>query len=103
MACGTPVVACRRGSVPELVVDGVTGFVCSDPAELADAVAATPRLEPADCRAHVQAHFDVPAMVSGYERAYRRVLDEITEPSVPRVGVSLVHGGAHHTDDVGRR
>ena len=38
MACGTPVVAFRRGSVPEVVVDGVTGVICDDAAELPDAI-----------------------------------------------------------------
>ena len=34
MACGTPVVALRGGAVPEVVVDGVTGYICDDPAQL---------------------------------------------------------------------
>ena len=46
MACGTPVVALGRGAVPEVIVDGVTGFVRSDPAELPAAIEAIGRLDP---------------------------------------------------------
>ena len=54
MACGTPVVALRRGSVPEVVVDGVTGVVCDTPEQLPDAIHAARRLDPAACREHVR-------------------------------------------------
>jgi glycosyltransferase involved in cell wall biosynthesis len=74
MACGTPVVALRRGSVPEVVVDGVTGVLCDDPGELPAAIAAARRLAPADCREHVRSRFDVDTMVAGYEAIYREAL-----------------------------
>ncbi|WP_067169326.1 glycosyltransferase family 4 protein [Microtetraspora niveoalba] len=74
MACGTPVVALSRGSVPEIVVDGVTGFVRGALAELPAAIEAAERLDPAVCRAHVARHFDVPVMARGYERVYHRVV-----------------------------
>jgi glycosyltransferase involved in cell wall biosynthesis len=74
MACGTPVVAFRRGSVPEIVVDGVTGIIADEPAELPAAIERARRLDPAACRAHVQAAFGTSAMATGYEAAYRRVL-----------------------------
>jgi glycosyltransferase involved in cell wall biosynthesis len=83
MACGTPVIALRRGSVPELVVDGRTGVICDSPIELADAIHAARRLDPVDCREHVERHFDVPTMAARYERAYRQVLADIAEPVVP--------------------
>ena len=73
MACGTPVVALRRGSVPEVVVDGVTGFVRDGLDELAEAVNRTAELDPEACRRHVAERFDVPVMVSGYEAVYRRL------------------------------
>lgn len=74
MACGTPVVALRRGSVPEVVVDGVTGVICDDASELPAAIAAARRLSAADCREHVRTRFDVAAMAAGYEAVYRRAL-----------------------------
>jgi glycosyltransferase involved in cell wall biosynthesis len=74
MACGTPVVALRRGSVPEVVVDGVTGIVCDEPAELPAAIIAARPMSPADCREHVRSRFDAGTMVAGYEALYRRAL-----------------------------
>ncbi|WP_182885953.1 glycosyltransferase family 4 protein [Microbispora sp. H10885] len=74
MACGTPVVALRRGAVPEIVVDGVTGFVRDTPAELPAAIEAVSALDPHAVRARVDRHFDLRVMVQGYEQVYRKVL-----------------------------
>lgn len=74
MACGTPVVATRRGSVPEVVVDGHTGFIVDDVDELAGAIERTDTIDPRECRAHVRAHFDLPVMAAGYERVYRSLI-----------------------------
>ncbi|MEW9547582.1 glycosyltransferase family 4 protein [Nonomuraea sp. NPDC050783] len=73
MACGTPVVALRRGSVPEVVRPGVTGVVCDRPDELPAAIEAAGSLTPADCRAHVNRHFDAISMARGYEKIYERL------------------------------
>lgn len=73
MACGTPVVALNRGSVPEVVVDGVTGFVRDNPADLPAAIEQAGHLDPADCRRHVEEHFDAASMAAGYERVYAAV------------------------------
>ncbi|MEV7806119.1 glycosyltransferase family 4 protein [Microbispora sp. NPDC088329] len=82
MACGTPVVALRRGAVPEIVVDGVTGYVRDTPAELPAAIEAVPALDPKAVRARVVRHFDVPVMAEGYERVYREVT--AAAPAAPR-------------------
>ncbi|MCC3763506.1 glycosyltransferase family 4 protein [Glycomyces sp. TRM65418] len=74
MACGTPVVALRGGAVPEIVVDGVTGFVCEDPAELPGAIARLDEIDPEACRARVVEHFDVARLGEGYEAVYRDAL-----------------------------
>ena len=73
MACGTPVIATPRGSVPEVVADGRTGFIVSVESYPEEAAAALKRLDeidPAACRAWVEEKFSKEAMVAGYERAY---------------------------------
>ncbi len=77
MACGTPVVALRRGAVPEVVVDRVTGRICDRLEELPRAVAEAEQLDPEACRAHVANRFDVAAMAAGYEAVYQRVLAQV--------------------------
>ena len=74
MACGTPVVALRRGAVTELVTDGVTGVICDDPRELPGALEAARELDPRKCRDDAEQRFDVPLMTSRYEAAFSRVL-----------------------------
>jgi glycosyltransferase involved in cell wall biosynthesis len=75
MVCGTPVVAFPRGAVPEVVVDGVTGIIVDSAAELPAAIDAATRLDPRDCRRHVEERFDLSVMAAGYERIYRDVVD----------------------------
>jgi glycosyltransferase involved in cell wall biosynthesis len=76
MACGTPVVALRAGSVPEMVVDGLTGYICERPEELPAALRRVDALDPEACRAHMYDRFDVPDMVEGYEAVYRRAITQ---------------------------
>ena len=77
MACGTPVIAYNRGSVPEVVKDGVTGFIV-DPDRgvegLVEAVGKIDQIDRAACRKHVEEHFTVEKMVEGYEKVYQKVL-----------------------------
>jgi glycosyltransferase involved in cell wall biosynthesis len=94
MACGTPVVALRRGSVPEVVVDGVTGVLCDDPLELPGAIEAVRRLAPADCREHVRSCFDVDTMVAGYEALYRAALSSRTPTRTDDLRLPGRRGGA---------
>jgi len=74
MACGTPVIAWRNGSVPEVVADGETGFIVSSVDEMAAAVDRVGELDPHTLRARVEQRFSAKAMVAGYERAYERAL-----------------------------
>jgi glycosyltransferase involved in cell wall biosynthesis len=74
MACGTPVVATPLGAVPEVIVDGRTGFLVDTVDEAVAAVGRLDRLERATCRAHVEANFSVDRMVEGYLSVYRSVL-----------------------------
>ncbi|HZM83546.1 MAG TPA: glycosyltransferase family 4 protein [Candidatus Limnocylindrales bacterium] len=74
MACGTPVVALRGGAVEEVVADGRTGLICDSVEQLPHGIEEAARLRPADCRRHVQEHFDVPIMAAGYERLFHQVI-----------------------------
>jgi glycosyltransferase involved in cell wall biosynthesis len=74
MACGTPVVALRRGSVPEIVTDGVTGLVRDDTGDLPAALEAVGDIDPRACRERAENEFDLPVMVSRYEEVYRKLL-----------------------------
>ncbi|MDY0910168.1 glycosyltransferase family 4 protein [Microbacterium sp. CFBP9034] len=75
MACGTPVVATRRGSVPEVIEHGRTGIIVDAFEDLPAAIAGADELDPHACRERVAQHFDLPVMGAGYERVYRQVLE----------------------------
>jgi glycosyltransferase involved in cell wall biosynthesis len=74
MVCGTPVVAFRRGSVPEVVAHGVTGYVVDMLPEMVAAVSRIDEIDPYICRRWVEERFNVPRMTDDYLAAYRRVL-----------------------------
>lgn len=93
MACGTPVVTLDRGAAREIVVDGVTGFVCADPADLPAAIARARDLDPRACRRHVELNFNSAGMALGYEQIYRRVLSAGT-PALNRSSTRPVQVGA---------
>jgi glycosyltransferase involved in cell wall biosynthesis len=80
MVCGTPVVALRRGAVPELIVHGQTGIIVDDPEDLPAGIVLALQLEPAVCRKHVEAGFTVEVMAEGYEAVYRQALTMAPEP-----------------------
>jgi len=74
MATGTPVIAMNCGSVPEVVADGVTGYVCRDVGEMIASVPRISEISREACRQHVEKHFSRAAMAEKYEQAYQRVL-----------------------------
>ena len=76
-ACGTPVVATRRGSVPEVVVDGVTGIVRATPEELVTALPLVDSLDRVAIRLHAERQFAPARMVSDYLDAYALVLEGV--------------------------
>jgi multidrug efflux pump subunit AcrA (membrane-fusion protein) len=75
MACGTPVVATRRGAVAEVVEGGHTGFVVDEPSELVAAVERIDEIDRAACRAHVEARFSAERLLSDYEAVYETVAE----------------------------
>jgi glycosyltransferase involved in cell wall biosynthesis len=72
MACGTPVLALPGGSVPEIVRDGVSGYICRSVSQLVKAVGKLEgtKLNPADLRRYVQENFSLERMVAGYSDLY---------------------------------
>ena len=77
-ACGCPVVAFNRGAIPEIIVDGVTGFVVDDIEEMTDAVAKIDSIDRAACRAHALRKFSAKRMADDYEALYRKILTSRT-------------------------
>ena len=75
MAAGTPVLARPHGAVPEIVRDGVTGFVHDDEVALANAAERIGDLDRRACRAHVERHFSLEAMADGYQTALARICE----------------------------
>jgi glycosyltransferase involved in cell wall biosynthesis len=76
MAGGTPVIGTPRGSLPELVEHGVTGFLGETDAELAEFAARLSALSRAACRRRAEERFSAARMVADYEALYRRLLGE---------------------------
>ena len=74
LAAGVPVVATPRGAMPEIVVDGTTGFLGSDVEQLARAVDTVGSLDRIECRRDVEARFSMARMARDHERFYRGVL-----------------------------
>lgn len=73
LAAGTPVIALRRGSVPEVIEDGVTGFICDDVDEMADAVGRIGQIDPEACR-HGAERFSAERMCREYVDVYRSLV-----------------------------
>jgi glycosyltransferase involved in cell wall biosynthesis len=91
MLSGCPVVAYGRGSVPELVDDGVTGFIVRNEAEMAAAIAdggPAARVNRRRCRARAIERFSCRRMVDGYERLYERAVAEADGAAVAAVHIA---------------
>ena len=89
MACGTPVIARPLGAAPDVVEDGVTGFLRSTVDGMAEAVFDTAALSPEACRARAERLFSATAMVDGYERLYRRIVQRGKVPEEPAIGTAV--------------
>ena len=74
MACGTPVIAFDRGSMPELIQSGESGFLVNTVTEAVEAVARIDAIDRAYCRRHVEKHFTVERMIRDYTHVYETIL-----------------------------
>lgn len=82
LACGTPVVTFAEGAAPEIVTDGMTGFVCDDDGELPDAMHAAAALDRTLCRKVAETQFSMDRMAAEHARFYEHVLSSKLEGSV---------------------
>jgi glycosyltransferase involved in cell wall biosynthesis len=76
MACGTPVVAFNRGSMPEIIVDGITGFLVNNLDEMVKAVDKVRQLDRLQCRKLVKERFSVDRMVQDYMEVYEKIINQ---------------------------
>jgi glycosyltransferase involved in cell wall biosynthesis len=74
MAAGTPVVAFRSGALPEVIEDGVTGFLVDNEEQMAEAVRHVELISPKACRDRAQARFTAHRMVTDYLALYRELV-----------------------------
>ena len=80
LACGTPVIAWRRGSVPEVLSDGETGYIVASVPEAVNAVGRLDQLNRRECRRVFEERFTDERMASDYLRVYER-LAKLADPA----------------------
>jgi glycosyltransferase involved in cell wall biosynthesis len=73
LACGTPVIGFRRGAIPEVVQNGINGFVCDDLHEMLEAIMHLHTIERYECRRIMEKYFSDHAVVDGYEQLYQAI------------------------------
>ncbi|HEX6490537.1 MAG TPA: glycosyltransferase family 4 protein [Gaiellaceae bacterium] len=78
MACGTPVIATRRGAVPEVIEDGLSGIIVDDYREMPAALERSDALEPLECRRYVEERFAPGRMVEDYLAVYAAAAERAT-------------------------
>ncbi|BCA56178.1 putative Glycosyl transferase, group 1 [Nitrospira sp. KM1] len=81
LACGTPVLAYRRGSIPEVIEDKVTGFVCDGLDDMASAVHRVAELDRQGCRKNFEKRFSARRMAQDYVRVYEELLQAAAKPN----------------------
>ena len=78
LACGTPVISCPRGAVPEIVRLGIDGFWINSVEEACDAIAQISRIDRSNCRRRVEQYFSASAIVTQYEQLYQQMIQRRT-------------------------
>ena len=97
LACGTPVLAYRRGSIPEVIDDGITGFVCENLSEMVAAVERLGEIDRQRCRASFEERFTADRMARDYVALYERIIEDrgaVTTPKIHALGSDLLFEGA---------
>jgi len=77
MACGTPVIALRKGAAQELIVDGKTGILVNTEEEMVEATKRIGDINPEDCRKHVEKNFSRERMAQNYLALYKKILSRV--------------------------
>jgi glycosyltransferase involved in cell wall biosynthesis len=93
MACGTPVIARRCGSVPEVIQDGVNGYIAEGIEETVEAVKNVHRLSRATCRRVFEERFTVERMAQDYLALYKGLIHD--KDQRPRRGKRYAYDGEH--------
>jgi len=74
MACGCPVICLRDGALPELVIDGVTGFICDTEEQMIEAITKIDTISPSECRKRAE-QFSKKIMAENYVKLYEKMMN----------------------------
>lgn len=95
MACGTPVIAFRRGSVPELIEDGVNGFVVDTIAEAVAALENIGQIDRQRCRRRFEERFSAERMARDYVAIYERIVEARRQAGMVRSSATSMESGCN--------
>lgn len=76
MACGTPVITLNRGSMPEVIANNKTGFICENVDEIIEKIDDLPQIDRKTCREHVETHFTSAQMAQKYLKIYTHLINQ---------------------------
>ena len=85
LACGTPVLAYRRGAIPEIIDNGVTGFVSENLSEMAEAVGRLTEIDRRRCRDAFEERFTADRMARNYVALYKRIIEDRIALAAPKI------------------
>jgi glycosyltransferase involved in cell wall biosynthesis len=84
LAAGTPVIAFPSGALPEIIEDGVTGYLVTNTREMARAIAAVDKLDPEACRREARRRFSASKMAERYLEVYAQIISQASAPKPAR-------------------